>query len=318
MVPRIDGANYAVRWGQEVKVFWFFFSKKNSYRHLQDVSMKRPFLLVLLLAAAAPDPVVAVRGSDAITASQARALIAAADPQTRQRLQTDPTAVTALVRDTLLQHAILAEAEAHHWDENPEVAALLRRTREQVLLQSYLASQAVVPAGYPTDADIQAAYNQNKAQLMQPRAYHLMQATLQASAGQSSDAARQKLTDLQKDIAHGRVKFADAAKRVPGVQISDLGWQPENRLLPAARDAVSGLLEGQVSAPVCNPAGCALLQLTATRPAGPAQLADVRDGLIRALRQQKQRQLEQTYTNTLLAKQPVQVNEIELSHLTAP
>ena len=278
---------------------------------------KKRFLALLVLAAASPDPVVAVRGSDAITASQARALIAAADPDLRHRLQTDPTAVTALVRDTLLQHAILAEAEAQHWDQNPEVAALLRRARETVLLQSYLAAQAKIPAAYPSEVDIQAAYNQAKAQLMQPRSYHLMQATLQSTGG-SPDAAREKLTALQRDIAHGRARFQDAAKRVPGLQIADIGWQPENRLLPAARDAVAGLLEGQVSSPVCTAAGCALLQLTATRPAGPAPLADARDGLIRLLRQQKQRQLEQAYSNALLAKQPVQVNEIELSHLAGP
>ncbi len=139
-----------------------------------------------------------------------------------------------------------------------------------------------------------------------------------AQPGQSTDAAQQKLAALQKDIVRGRVKFQDAARQVTGVRVTDIGWQPENRLLPAARDAVAGLLEGQVSAPVCSPAGCALLQLVATRPAGPAPLADVKDSLVRALRQQKQRQLEQAYSNVLLAKQPVQVNEIELSHLAAP
>ena len=280
--------------------------------------MKLLPVLALLLLAAAPDPVVAVRGNESITASQVRALIAAADPETHRHLQTDPTAVTALVRDALLQRAILAEAEARHWDQNAEIAALLRRARETVLVQSYLAAQAKIPADYPTEADIEAAYNQNKGQLLQPRAYKLLQAALTAQPRQSNDTARQKLASLQQDIARGRVKFQDATKQVPGVQVTDIGWQPENRLLPAARDAVSGLLEGQVSPPVCSPAGCALLQLTATRPAGPAPIADVRDSLIRALQQQKQRQLEQAYSNTLLAKQPVQVNEIELSHLATP
>ena len=194
---------------------------------------------------------------------------------------------------------------------------MLARTRDAAITESFLASHAAPPANYPGQAELQAAYDQAKPQLMQPRSYHLMQATLQSTGG-SPDAAREKLTALQRDIAHGRARFQDAAKRVPGLQIADIGWQPENRLLPAARDAVAGLLEGQVSSPVCTVAGCALLQLTATRPAGPAPLADARDGLIRLLRQQKQRQLEQAYSNALLAKQPVQVNEIELSHLAGP
>ena len=63
-----------------------------------------------------------------------------------------------------------------------------------------------------------------------------------------------------------------------------------------------------------NP-GCALLKLVATRQAGPAPLAEVRDGLIRLLRQQKERQGEQDYANVLLARAPVRIDEIALAQL---
>jgi len=280
-----------------------------------------PAIALLLLTAASPDPVVAVRGSDAITANQARALITAADPDMRQHLKSDPTAITNLVRDTLLQHAILAEAESAHWDQKPEIATLLRRAREQVLLQTYVAAHAQVPAGYPSDAEIQAAYEQSKAQLMQPRGYHLVQATIAVPAGSAPGVAaeaRRKLGDVQRQASRAHGSLDAAAKAVPGVQVTDLGWQPENRLLPAAKDAAAGLLEGQISPPLCTANGCAILKLVATRPAGPAPLPDARDTLVRALRQQKQRQLEAAYETTLLARQPVQVNEIELSHLASP
>jgi len=69
---------------------------------------------------------------------------------------------------------------------------------------------------------------------------------------------------------------------------------------------------------VCTPSGCSALKLLATRAAGPAPLADVRDKLIAALRQAKQRAGEQAYADALLAKEPVRINEIELSHVTAP
>src|ERR1700733_9168436 len=117
--------------------------------------MKR-ILALLLLAAAAPDPVVAVRGNDSLTASQVRALIAASPADTQKQIARNPDALTTLIRDTLLQHAILAEAASQHWDQKPEVAALLARTRETAILQSFLAAQGQVPAGFPTDADIQA------------------------------------------------------------------------------------------------------------------------------------------------------------------
>jgi peptidylprolyl isomerase len=269
-------------------------------------------LLAFLTAAAAADPVIAIRGTDQITASQVRALMASADPQTRAKLTQDPKALQDVVRNALLQRAVLQAARAANWDRRPDVVAMLTRTRDAAIAQSFLASKAAPAPGYPSEADIAAAYDQAKPQLMQPRAYHLNQLfiTLGPTATAADTArATQILAGLHDPFAAG------APKPPAGVDQLDLGWVPENRLQQAARDAVAGLPEGQVSAPVCSKSGCALLKLIATRPAGPAPLAEVRDGLIRLLRQQKERQGEQAYANTLLAREPVRIDEIQLSRL---
>jgi hypothetical protein len=44
-------------------------------------------------------------------------------------------------------------------------------------------------------------------------------------------------------------------------------------------------------------------------------LAEIRDELVKALRQQKQSQQETAYASRLLAKQPVSVNEVQLSRI---
>jgi peptidylprolyl isomerase len=274
------------------------------------------FAALALLAAAAPDPVVAVRGADQITASQVRALIAGADPQTRAKLAQDPGALQTLIRNALLQKAVLEAARAANWDRKPEIVAMLIRTRDLAIAQSFLASHAAPPAGYPTEAEIEAAYEQAKPQLMQPRGYHLSQLFLTLSASASAaeiDHAKQTLASLQAGFAAGR-----PGALPNGVQMADLGWIGEDHLQPAAKDAVSGLLEGQVAAPFCTKPGCALLKLVETRPAGPAPLAAVRDGLVRLMRQQKERQGEQAYADSLLAKEPVRLDEIQLSHLAKP
>jgi len=281
----------------------------------------RVFLTVcgIVIAAAAPtsDPVVAVHGDESLTASQVRALIASTDPDTRKQLQNSPEALQRVIRDTFLQHAVLAAAAQAKWEQKPEVAALLRRTRETAIIESFLAGQAPVPTDYPSEAELQAAYEKAKPQLMQARQYHLSQAYITVAAGASAEDARHKLTVLQKDVMAGRAGWDAAVKRA-GAQTTDMGWVGSDRLLPAAREAASGLLEGQVSTPVCTAAGCSTLKLLGTRPAGPAPLADVRDRLIAALRQAKQRAEAQAYENGLLDKQPVRINEIELSHVTAP
>lgn len=276
----------------------------------------RPLFLAafLLTAAATNDPIVAERGTDHITASQARALIAAADPQTRQRLTTTPAALTELLRNVLIQRAILQQAQADHWDQRPDVAALLARAHDQVLTQSYLAAQSPVPAFYPSPAELQAAYDHNKSQLMQPRGYHLAQLFVPKSAAPQPDILK-RLAALRAQITRGKLTLDAAAKQFPGATAADLGWLTEAQLIPAVRPAVSGLQEGALADPVCTELGCHLIRLVATRPAGPAPLAEVRDSLVRALREQKLADQERAYASGLLSKQPVAVNEIELSRL---
>jgi len=270
-----------------------------------------------LLAAPTADPVIAEQGSAQLTASQVRALINQTDAASRQKLTTDPEALRNFLRDYLVGRAVLSAAQAAQWDKRPDIVALAQRARDSAIAQSFLASQGAPPASYPSDADIQAAYTQNRAQLMQPRSYHLTQ-IYAAAAGAAQDAAKRTLGELRTQITRARVPFETAATHAQGVAYGDLGWLPETRLQPAVRSAVAGLPEGMLTAPICTEAGCTLIKLVATRPAGPPPLADIRDKLMQAMRQQKQRQLEQAYANALLAKAPVRLDEIQLSHLAAP
>lgn len=269
---------------------------------------------VLLLAAAAEDPVVAERGADRITLSQARALLATSDSATRHRLSTDPAALKQFLQTVLLQHAILAEAEAEKWDQRADVMRLLQRARDQVIAQSFLAGHALVPQDYPSDADIQAAYDHNSGRFMQPRSYHLTQLFLPRAATQKADDGRKMLIAVREKVQRGRLGF-EAAVKPGGVQYLDMGWVSETQLVPAVKSAVTGLPEGAMTDPLCIDNGCHLIRLVATRPAGPAPLAAVRDELVRALRQQKQEAEETAYANGLLAKLPVQINEIQMSHV---
>ena len=266
--------------------------------------------------AADADPVVAQQGTYELTASQARALLAGADPETQHKLATDPAAMKDFLRSVLLQHAILDVAKTQKWDQRPEVAALLQRAHDQVLAQSFLNAQAPLPAGYPTKADVQAAYDQNKARLTQPRSYHLAQIYLPASAIHGDDG-RKRLADLRLKLQRSRGSFEEAAKALPASKYVDLGLVPETNLVPSVKPAIAGLPEGGTSEPICTQGGCTILHVIAIRPAGPALIGDVHEQLVRALRQQKTQQEAQAYAGSLLAKQPVQLNEIQLSHLTS-
>jgi peptidylprolyl isomerase len=261
--------------------------------------------------ASSDDPVIAERGADHITLGQARAMLAATDADTRARLQADPNALVELLRNVLLQRALIGQANAEHWDQKPEIAALLQRARDQVLVQTYLTAHATVPAGYPSEPDIQAAYDANKSKLMQPRGYHVTVLYLVTPPASQADIQK-RLAAVRTQLQRSRQTFEAAARQNPALAVSDTGWVSETQLIPAVRATVAGMLEGATSDPVCDKSGCRLVHLVATRPAGPAPLADVHDGLVRALRQQKQTEAERAYESALLQKEPVAINEIEL------
>jgi peptidylprolyl isomerase len=299
-----------------------FTTRNTSRREPSPARRTRNIAAALLLGglvlAAAPDPVVAVRGADELTATQVRALIASQPPDQRKKLSTDQAALTSLIKNDLLQHAILAEAAAQKWEARPDVAAMLARVREAAVLQSFLAAQSQVPAGYPTDADVQAAYEHARPQLTLPRSYHLAEVFIPVAAGGATEPVRRTLATMARDVAAGRTQFESLPKHVAGAQYLDLGWLTDAKLNKAAHDAVAGLPEGQISPPLCTANGCTLIKLLATRPAGPPPLPEVRDRLVQLLREQKQNALAQAYENSLLAKEPVRINEIQLSHLPSP
>ena len=289
--------------------------------------MRQAALLFLLLAAspalAQTDPVVAQRGGFTLTAGAVRELLKQIDPDQRQKLQSDPQAMSAFVRERMLQSAVLDEAHAKAWDQRPEIAARAEQARNAAIADSYVTSITQPEAGYPSEADIQSAYEQNKAKLVLPRQYHLAQilvAVPQGAAKSADDEARARAADLRAQALRPKGDFAALAHKESDDKKSaavsgDLGFLAETQLLPAVRGVVAGMTEGAVSDPLRLGDGWHVFRLIGTKPAAPATLADVHDTLSRALRQARQQQNAQTYLQGLLQREPVQINEIELGNI---
>ena len=284
---------------------------------------------LLLLAAAAPeDPgaaVVAQRGDVAMTAGDIRTLLARATPAAREQLQKNPTMLAELVRRRVLQRALMQEAQAKKWDQRPEIAYQANLAHDQVIIDSYLASVSAPDEAYPSDDEVQAAYEVNKQRLLVPRQFHIAQIFLAVPAGAAPSAAeeaRHRLADLRQQASRPKADFADLASRNSNDAASartggDLGWIAEDQLAPPIRTAVAGLPEGGLSDLVQMPDGWHLLRLVATKPAAVPPLADIRETLVRALRQQRAEQLGRDYVAAMQRNQPVQLDEIVLSRLLA-
>jgi peptidylprolyl isomerase len=205
-------------------------------------------------------------------------------------------------------------------NQQPDVAYRAALAHDQVILDSYLATPD--PA-FPSDAEIQSAYDANKQRFLIPRQFHLAQIYIAVAPGasrQATDDARKKLNDLRQQAAKPHADFArkisdDHANASNG---GDLNWVQESQLAPQIQTAVAGLQESDLSDLIQMPDGWHLVKLIATKPAAVAPLADVRKSLVSALRQQRLQQADRNYVENLQKTQPVQINAIQLSRLLAP
>jgi parvulin-like peptidyl-prolyl isomerase len=285
-------------------------------------------LAVVLVAcpAFAADPaakVVARLGDTDITAAMLQTFVRTLDPAVRKQAIGDPALMAKLVRAELARMAVLKEAEARKWDQRPEVAQEIRRVRDEAVTSSYLMSVSAPPGDYPSEADIQSAYDLNRDALMRPRQYRLSQIFVALPPGgdtKAEEGAHRKADDLARQAKSKGANFDALASANSDVktgveQGGALGWASEAEIVPEIRSQIIGMAQGEISDPIRTASGWHIIRMDETRPAAPRPLAEVHDSLAAALRQRKTQANEQAYLNGLLAKSPVAVNEIGLKEI---
>jgi hypothetical protein len=286
--------------------------------------------LPILGGAAPPAPtaesgteVVARLGSTDVTIDDLKDFLRSLDPAIRQQAAKDTQLLARLVRVELARMAALGEAKEKHWEEQPDIARQIERARNQTIVTTYLTAMAAPPAAYPSEAEIQTAYEQNRDRFMLPRQYRLLQIFVAVPSGAdkaAEDSAKKRAEDLVKKARAKGANFAELARKGSDEADSaknggDLGWLAETQLLPEVRIAVAGMAKNDVSEAMRTPSGWQIVMLADTKPAGPRPLAEIHDALVQGLRQQKLQENEQAYLAKLLESKHAAVNEIGLARL---
>lgn len=279
-----------------------------------------------LLAAEPASDVVAKMGTIEITLSDARKLLEILPPETRAQLIASPAAMEKAMRAEVMRRVVLAEASSKHWEQRPEVAELLERARQQVIVGSYVNNLTRPAADYPSEQEIKAAYEANKAALAAPVQYHVAQIYLALPEGAdkaATAAVERKVAEVAKAAHEKGADFAALARkssehRETAANGGDMGWLPEDRIAPEMRSTIAALAPGEVSAPVKVPQGWHILKLLERKDAAPRSLAEVKDALVQALRRKKAQENEAQYLQELANKTPVAVNGIALGKLAEP
>ncbi|MEZ2296506.1 peptidylprolyl isomerase [Variovorax sp. RCC_210] len=222
----------------------------------------------------------------------------------RAAVKADRATLDGWLRQRLLSEAVLRDARAKGWADRPEVKAKVdAATREiaaRVVSTSYLESVSQVPAGFPSDAEVKAAYEQGKTGYNLPAAYRVAQIFL--ATPDKGTAAIAKVRDEAGKLARqarggdfaavARASSQDKRSAERGGEVDTL---PLARMLPELRDTIARLKPAQVSEPVQSEAGFHVVKLLDVTPARTATLEEMKPQLQAALRQQRQQQLVQAY-----------------------
>ncbi|WP_144152904.1 peptidylprolyl isomerase [Paraburkholderia sp. BCC1885] len=273
----------------------------------------------------AQSDVIASAGQVSVTQSDIEKLVKPLSAENRERLAADPSRLDQVVRANLAEKAALAEAKAKGWDKQPQVQAMIEQAQREVIIRSYVTSVAAVPSDYPSDQQIQDAYDSNPGQFTAPRMVHLAQIYIALPPGGDAAAAertRKQAADIAKQAHAGGADFAALAHAKsddkPGAANGgDMGFLPESGLLPEVRTAVDKMKSGDVSGPIETRDGFHVIRLVDSHAPGLRPLAEVKEQIRTALRQQKQQQDAQAYMQKLAGSAPINEDALRKALSTA-
>jgi parvulin-like peptidyl-prolyl isomerase len=269
---------------------------------------------------AASEIVARVAGRD-ISAAEVRSFVAALPPERQAALARDPALLSQTLRLMLANQLILKEALEKKWDQQPAVAAQLDRLRESAIAEIYLQTVSTPPNDYPSDDDVQKAYEANKSAFLVPRQFRLAHIFIALAAGAdkaAEDKARKKLAEVQSRVKQPKADFAAIAKQYSDQSDADdnggdLGWIAETQIRPEIKAQIMGLANNAVSDVVQLSDGFHIMKLIQTKPAETRTLAEVRPILVQRLRAQRADLLRRSYLARVLEQNPPAINELGLA-----
>lgn len=284
-------------------------------------------LLLLLLPAASPalraGEVVARVGTRDIRVEDLQPILASLDVRERAALADNPTALNQVVRTLIIQQLLVQKATEAGYDQRPSVQQQLEQARLNALAEGFLASSTRVPEGFPSDEEIAAFYEANKANLLLPRRFELAQIFLAVppGAGEVEEIQIQRrASDLRRRLDAPKADFAELARAESDEPESaarggQIGLLPENMIQPEVLEKISTLAVGAITEPIRLPGGWHIVKILDIKESQPATLEEIKPLLADRLRAQREQLNREAFLNQLLQENPVAINELALADL---
>jgi len=278
--------------------------------------------LALFTTASAQDGVIARVGDNEIKADQIKPFLAGLSTTERESLLLNPAVLSQAVRTLILQQILFKEALAAGWEKNPDIVSQLERMRQAAIAESYLTSISKVPDGYPSEADVKAAYEARKDQLLVPKQIRLSQIFIAAPEGDKAadEKAKARIEAVSKSLKASGADFAAIARdqseeRESASRGGEVGWIAEASIQPEIRTKVSTLPKGGTTDPIRLGDGWYVVRVLETKDAHTATLDEIRDRLVAALRNDRIRQNREAYMAKIQQQNPIVLDELGLPKL---
>jgi len=276
-----------------------------------------------MMLSGADTTVIAKVGDNEVRAEDIKPFIEKLPVRDQLLLSKDAAALNEFVRGIIIQQLVYKEALSKKWEQQAQVAAQLDKIRQQAITQSYLQSLSTPPEDFPSQADLQSAYDALKKNnaLQVPKQYRLAQIYVACPKGSDKDTeakAQAKLDAVVKAVKSG--DFATVAKSQSDDASSaqrggDLGFLAESQIQPEIRSTLSSLSKGGTSDPVRMNDGWHVVKVLEVKEPYTATLDEVKGSLGNELRNQRAQVLGKSYLAKLLQQNPVTLNEIAVSKL---
>jgi parvulin-like peptidyl-prolyl isomerase len=279
-----------------------------------------------MMLSGADTTVIAKVGDNEVRAEDIKPFIEKLPVRDQLLLSKDAAALNEFVRGIIIQQLVYKEALSKKWEQQAQVAAQLDKIRQQAITQSYLQSLSTPPEDFPSQGELQGAYDALKKNnaLQVPKQYRLSQIYVACPKGCDKDTeakAQAKLDAVVKAVKSG--DFATVAKSQSDDASSaqrggELGFLAESQIQPEIRSTLSSLSKGATSDPVRMNDGWHVVKVLEVKEPYTATLDEVKGSLANELRNQRAQVLGKSYLAKLLQQNPVTLNEIAVSKLINP
>jgi parvulin-like peptidyl-prolyl isomerase len=228
----------------------------------------------------------------------------------------EPQVETNLKRALALR-VIANNAKKAAFDKTPAVQAAMKQAAEDELVRRYVLSQSSPPASYPSDAEQRQAYENAKPKLVQPKRVRVADIYLTGV----DDATQKRAKALDADLRLHPDGFPDAAAKNGGdITTATNGgdWIAMKNLPADFVAAIDPAPKGGVTTVIPDKTGFHIVRVIDRAEETTPTFDQVKGDLVRALREQKTRELTAAYFNQVVTQSPPNINLAVLARVSAP